>query len=340
MPVSIVVGGQFGDEGKGKSSYYFAKSLAVSAAVRVGGTNASHTVIGENGKEYKFHILPTAAIDPSIICVLPSGSYIETNMLNTEIELSGITAKKLKIDPYSVIIENSMIASEQESSLYDQIGSTLSGTGAAIVKRLSRIGGIKFAKECPELSPYITDTKELMRNLLKEKKHIIIEGTQGFGLSPINSSYYPYCTSRDTTAAGFLMETGLSPFDVENIIMVIRAYPIRVSGNSGPLSNETTWNIIADSAGTDDNLAEYVSGTNRMHRVAGFCADVVKRAILVNQPNIIVLNHADHIDYNCHDSNKISDTIASFINKVSSELGQNIDYIGTGKAILLPTRRG
>jgi adenylosuccinate synthase len=260
-------------------------------------------------------------------------------MLTAEIELSRINVENLKIDPYAVIIDQAMISSEERSSLYGLIGSTLSGTGAAVIKRLNRIEGIAFAKDCLELKPYVSDTKELLRDLLDEGKHIVIEGTQGFGLSPINSSYYPYCTSRDTTAAGFLMETGLSPFDVENVIMVIRACPIRVSGNSGPLPNETTWSVVANSAGTDDDLAEYVSGTNRMHRIAKFSADVVKRAIQVNRPNIIVLNHADHIDYNCHDSKNISGAVVSFIDRVSGEIGQEIDYVGTGKAILLPMRR-
>jgi adenylosuccinate synthase len=337
MSVSIIFGGQFGDEGKGKASHYFAKKFNAAAAVRVGGSNSSHTVIGENGKEYRFHILPTAAIEPSMICVLPSGSYIDINMLNTEIEFSGISTENLKIDPFAVIIEKSMIDSEHQSNLYEQIGSTLSGTGAAVIKRLSRVDGIKFAKECPELKPYITDTKGLLRTLLDEEKHILIEGTQGFGLSPINSSYYPYCTSRDTTAAGFLMETGLSPFDVENVIMIIRAWPIRVSGNSGPLPNETNWLNVAKLARTNEDLAEYVSGTKRMHRIAEFSADVVKRAIQVNRPNIIAMNHVDHIDYSCHNSKNISNVINSFVDKVMSEIGQNIDYIGTGKAILLPT---
>jgi len=336
MPVSIVVGGQFGSEGKGKSAYYFAKKFKAAAAVRVGGTNSGHTVVSEDGTEYIFRMLPTAAIDTSIMSVLPSGSYIDLNILNSEIKRINIPASNLKIDPCAVIIDLSMIDEEHQSGLGEDIGSTQSGTGAAVIRRLNRKKNFKFANECIELKPYITDTKELLRNLLNNEKHIVIEGTQGFGLSPINSNYFPYCTSRDTTAAGFLMETGLSPFDVENVIMTIRSYPIRVGGNSGPLSNEINWNDIKQLSGASIDLTEYTSATKRIRKVAEFDADVVKRAILVNQPNIIILNHLDYLDYNCHDSEKVSESIIAFVNKISKSIGKNIDYIGTGKDTIIP----
>jgi len=338
MPVSIVVGGQFGSEGKGKVSYYFAQKSGAAAVVRVGGTNSGHTVIGKDGKEFIFRSLPTAAIDHKITCILPSGSYIDTNILRSEMERSGIPRENLKIDPYAVIIDQSMIDEERKSALREEIGSTLSGTGAAVIRRLRRIEGVTFAKDCGELAPYITGTKALMRNFLDNKEHIIIEGTQGFGLSPINSIYHPYCTGRDTTAAGFLMETGLSPFDVENIIMVIRAHPIRVSDNSGPLPNETKWEDIKCSSGAGTDLTEFTSATKRKRRVAGFDSEVVRAAIQVNKPNIIVLNHVDYIDYSCHDSDTVPGTVEAFVKNVSTEISRGIDYIGTGKSAILPIR--
>ncbi len=341
MSVSVVVGGQFGSEGKGKVSYYFAQKLKATAVVRVGGTNSGHTVISKDGVEYIFRILPTAAIDPGITCILPSGSYIDTKILLSEIKVSGILPENLKIDSHAVIIDQSMINEESQSNLREKIGSTLSGTGAAVIRRLRRIDGLTFAKDCNALSPYITDTKTLMRGFLNDKKHIIIEGTQGFGLSPINSIYHPYCTSRDTTAAGFLMEAGLSPFDVENVIMVIRAHPIRVGGKSGTLPNETDWESIKKSSGSTINLTEYTSATNRIRRVAEFDAEVVKAAVQVNKPNIIVLNHVDYIDYSCHNSDRMPmpTTVEDFVKEISAKIDNGIDYIGTGKTTIIPTRR-
>ena len=77
MPVSIVVGGQYGSEGKGKVAHYIARTSGARAAVRVGGPNSGHTVYADSGKKYIFQHLPTAAILPDVICVLATGSYID-----------------------------------------------------------------------------------------------------------------------------------------------------------------------------------------------------------------------------------------------------------------------
>lgn len=336
MPVSIVVGGQFGSEGKGKVSYFFANRLNAAAVVRVGGTNSGHTVIDESGKEYMFRTLPTAAIDPNRLCILPSGAYIDMQILFSEIDLAGIKADNLKIDPYTVIIDDSMVKDEQTEKMTEAIGSTQSGTGAAIVKRISRKRVNIFAKDIPALQSYICDTKSLLRKLLDKQEHVVIEGTQGFGLSVLHSSHYPYCTSRDTTAAGFLAETGLSPFDVENVIMVIRAYPIRVSGNSGPLPNEINWETVVKTSGASEDLTEYTSATKRIRRVAEFDAEIVKKAIEVNKPNIIVMNHLDYVDYSCHDLQAIGAIAKKYLSKIEVDIDKRIDYYGTGKSTVFP----
>lgn len=331
MSISVVIGGQYGSEGKGKVSYFFAKKLNAVAVVRVGGTNSGHTIIDEVGKEHIFRTLPTSAIDKDIVSVLPSGSYIDVSILLDEIRSVQLPTNKLKIDPYAVIIDESMKQAERDKKLQDRIGSTESGTGEAVIQRLQRLGNVKFAKDEQLLSEYIIDTKEYMRGLLNEQKNIIIEGTQGFGLSPINSDFYPFCTSRDTTAANFVMESGLSPLDVENIIMVIRSYPIRVAGRSGELKNELSWEQISNSAGCDGDLTEITSATKRVRRVAEFEPEVVKRAILVNNPNIIVLNHMDYIDYSCHDSNSLSEKICKYVHKIENDINSNVNFIGLGK---------
>ena len=69
-----------------------------------------------------------------------------------------------------------------------------------------------------------------VNSALDAGKKILIEGTQGFGLSLYHSEYYPRCTSRDTTAAGFLAEVGVSPKMVTEIVVVFRTFPIRVAG--------------------------------------------------------------------------------------------------------------
>lgn len=340
MSVSVVVGGQFGSEGKGKVAFYFAKKLNAAAVVRVGGVNSGHTVVAEDGTEHIFRALPTACVNPSALSVLPSGAYIDPDVLFEEIARSGIETGRLAIDPYAVVMDGGMARSEREADLRRRIGSTESGTGAAVIARLQRRReGVTFAKDLPRLRPYVRETKPLMRGLLDSGAHIVIEGTQGFGLSPINSDLYPYCTSRDTTAGSFLGEAGLSPLDVENVIMVLRAYPIRVAGASGPLPRETSWREVAAMAGTEHDLTEYTSCTKRVRRVAAFDPEIVRRAIQVNRPNIIVMNHLDYIDYACHNTERISETVSEFVRRVSGEIDRDIDYLGTGKAHMIKTER-
>ncbi|MCK5232760.1 MAG: adenylosuccinate synthetase, partial [Desulfobulbaceae bacterium] len=290
MPVSIVIGGQFGSEGKGKVAHYLAREMRARFAVRCGGPNSGHTVIDEQGKARIFQQLPTAAILPDVKLAICSGSYIDLDILRREINETNVDVGRLFIDPDAVIITEELKAREAQGGLLiGRIGSTGSGTGAAVAARINREASLLFAKNIPELKPFITDVPELLRNTLGLQKRIIIEGTQGFGLSPLHARHYPYTTSRDTTAAAFLSETGLSPLDVDDVVLTIRAFPIRVAGNSGPLINEIDWQTVTTEGHHIQPIEERTSVTKQIRRVARFSPDVVRKAIEVNRPTQIVL---------------------------------------------------
>jgi adenylosuccinate synthase len=155
-----------------------------------------------------------------------------------------------------------------------------------------------------------------------------VEGTQGFGLSLLHSVDYPYVTSRDTTAAAFISEAGLSPLDVDQIVLVLRAFPIRVAGNSGRLPNEIDWETITHESGSPVPIIEYTSVTGMTRRVARFQPEVVRQAILVNQPTHVVMNHLDYIDASCAQSNQLSKKVHSFVRDVESMIGISINYLG------------
>lgn len=319
MPVSVIVGGQFGSEGKGKVAALLARDMNASVAVRCGGSNSGHTVYDKNGKKFVFQHLPTACIQKNIECVIVSGAYIDTNVLLDEINFSGINPKKLHIDPNAVIITQENLAKEKSSDLMAKIGSTGSGTGHAVAQRVSRLEDVIFAKDIASLQPYLRDTKALIAKSLKNDKRVIVEGTQGFGLSLLHSDCFPYVTSRDTTASGFISECGISPLDVDDIILTIRSYPIRVSGNSGPLESEISWATVSSESGSEISISEYTSVTKRLRRVGRFDPEIVKRAVLVNKPTKIVLNHLDYIS---------PDKRADFVRKLEDQLERNIDYVG------------
>jgi len=327
MSVTIIFGGQFGSEGKGKVAHYFAKKERADYCIRVGGSNSGHTVY-RNTEKMIFRVLPTGAIEENTTAVLPAGSYIDLSILKQEIKASGLPDNRLLIDENAAIITNEFINIEKESTIRRDIGSTESGTGAAVIERIRRTKGIKLlARDFDELKPFVCNTKKVLRDACNENKKIIAEGTQGFGLSLLHAKEYPYVTSRDTSAAAVLSECGLSPFDVENIVMVIRAFPIRVSGNSGPLPNEITWVDLQSELGYNEDMTEYTSCTNRVRRVARFDADVVNRSIICNKPNCIVLNHLDYIDPLCR-AGVITDKVRSFVDSVSGSIDCKIDYAG------------
>lgn len=329
MPVTIVVGGQFGSEGKGKVAHYLAREEGCAAAVRVGGPNSGHTVIDEAGNRRVFQQLPTAAILDDVTCVLPTGSYIRPEILMREVQAVGLALDRLVIDPKAMVILAEDVRLEQSGGLGQAIGSTMSGTGAAVARRVSRRSDILFASEHAELKPYVRQTVPLLRNLLASRHRVLIEGTQGFGLSLLHTDHYPHATSRDTTAAACLSESGLSPLDVDRVVLVIRAFPIRVGGNSGPLPSEIDWERVTIASGSAETILEYTTVSQKLRRVARFDPDVVREAIAVNRPTDVVLNHLDYVD-----ALGPSEKTARFAKCVSTMIGTHIDYLGFGPASL------
>jgi adenylosuccinate synthase len=335
MPVTVVVGGQFGSEGKGKVAHFLAREQNASVAVRVGGSNSGHTVVDLSGNCLILRQLPTAAILKDVKCVICAGSYINPDLLLEEIALVGLHCDRLLIDPNAMIISSEELIEEKNSPLRQDIGSTLSGTGAAVRKRIERTASVRLAKHENRLQQYIQSVVPFMRDRLNKGERIIIEGTQGFGLSLLHSQDYPYVTSRDTTAAAFVSEAGLSPLDIDDIVLVLRIFPIRVAGNSGFLPNEIDWETITRESGSEIPIIEYTSVTKAVRRVARFDPDIVRQAIIVNRPTKIVLNHLDYIDASCFANNELSEKTSFFVRKIESLIGSSVDYFGFSPSSLV-----
>ncbi|HEV7640515.1 MAG TPA: adenylosuccinate synthetase [Gaiellaceae bacterium] len=332
MSVTVVVGGQFGSEGKGKVAQYASAAPDVAAAIRVGGSNSGHTAICRDGTPVVLRHLPTAAVLPEVLCLLAPGTYLDVSVLLDEIARVALDPRRLVIDPKAFVITGADRAAEAAGDLGAQIGSTNSGTGAAVARRIARSGDSRLARDIPELQPFIQETNPLMRQLLGRRKRVVVEGTQGFGLSLLHSPHYPFTTTRDTTAAGAVAEAGLSPRDVDEIYLVIRAFPIRVAGSSGPLQHETTWEDVTEMSGASEPLAEYTSVTGRIRRVARFDPAIVQAAISHNQPTAVFMNHVDYIDAECGRRGELTETGREFVINAATSIGRSIDYVGVGRA--------
>lgn len=335
MPVSVVIGGQFGSEGKGKTALEIVRRDAtVAAAIRVGGTNSGHTAVAGSGRRYALRQLPAAAVDRSIKIILPPGSYIDLEIFRNEVQLLEMGPDEIAISPMARIITNQHKIWERDAELGPSIGSTQSGTGAAVMAMTAR-GTAKFplasvqAEEVPDLQEYLVDTGAEARRLLDTGHRVVVEGTQGFGLSLLQGGFWPKATSRDTTAAAFLAEAGLSPLDVDDVTLVIRCHPIRVAGDSGPLPGQTSWEQIAADAGIADDIRELTTVTKRLRRVGRFDSEIVRRAIQANQPTRVVLNHLDYVDPSVR-GGSLTAKARAFVEMVEEGIARPVDWIGTG----------
>ncbi|MES3017457.1 MAG: adenylosuccinate synthetase [Bacteroidota bacterium] len=327
MSATIVVGGQYGSEGKGKIVAYLAKEFDL--CVKSAGPNAGHTVIHRN-KEYKLRTIPSAFVNKKCTLALCAASIIDVSILRHEINLCTIKQRRLVIDENAVIITNKHI--EEEQNIVSSIASTGKGVGAAIIEKIKRSGNITLAKDIKELKPYLGKVANITTAYLKDRKKILVEGTQGFGLS-LHHGQYPYVTSRDTTAGTLCGEIGIGIKNVAHIILVIRTFPIRVGGNSGPLQNETSWASITNSSKYPHELAEFTTVTNRLRRVAHFDMDMIAKAAICNSATEIALNFVDYLDYTNKGINqydRLSKTAKNEIEKIEAKTNIPITLIGTG----------
>lgn len=307
--VDVLIGGQYGSEGKGNIVAYLAREYDV--MVRVGGPNAGHTVASSAGP-YTYHHLPSGSRDVTARLLLGPGMTIHLPGLLREIEECAISEDRLFIDPQATIIEEEDIGTEREGHLVSTIASTGSGSGAAAARRiLSRGKAIRLARDVDELRPYVGIpgnyhgcTSDRLEEAYRRGHSILLEGTQGSGLSIFHGDY-PHVTSRDTNVAGCLAEAGISPSRIRKILMVIRPMPIRVGDpdgdnghTSGTLKHATTFNEIAEEAGLEAqalNTAEKTSTTRRNRRVGWFEWDQFRKACALNAPTDIVLTFADYL---------------------------------------------
>ncbi|MDI6448825.1 adenylosuccinate synthetase [Anaerobaca lacustris] len=334
MSVTVVVGGQYGGEGKGKITSYLAVRDNADFVVRCGGPNSGHTV-DYQGRRFVFRQLPVGVINPKTRLLIAPGAIVNPKVLLDEIEAWGLERGRLGIDYKTGVITETESLEEEGLALRERLGSTLSGMGRGVAKRVLRDPEFKRVEDTPELKEFVTDVSEELNDGVDQSKAIIIEGTQGFGLSLYHSPDYPYVTSRDTTASAFLSEVGLSPRTVTDIIMAIRTFPIRVGGNSGPLASEITWEELQQTSGYPEPIQEFTSVTKRLRRIGRFDLKLVQKARAVNRPTQIAVLGTDYFDYRNRSKVALEGLSADtkvFIEELETQLDTPVPLVGTGPA--------
>ncbi len=341
MSVWVVVGGQYGSEGKGKIAAFITLQEQIDICVRCGGPNSGHCFVNDSGELRALRQIPTGYVRPGTRLLIPSGGLVDLEVLRRELDSLRLGSDRVGIDRRAMVIEPTDRQKESELGLRQRLSSTLCGVGSAVSRRVLRGDDVRLAAdatlEFPWLKPYLVDVSAEINDGVNRGEKVLVEGTQGFGLSLYHSEVYPKTTSRDTSAAGCISECGISPRLVTDIVLVLRTFPIRVAGQqAGPLRQEIDWETIQRESGYPHSIAERTTVTGMLRRVGRFDWHLAMRAIAVNRPTHIALNFLDYIGYTdrgAHDWHALSDAAQDFIREMQSRSGVSSFYLGTGPGI-------
>lgn len=331
MGTLALVGGQYGSEGKGVIAAALAQGATL--AVRTGGPNAGHSINHER-RIWKMRSIPCAWVNPTCTLVIGPGAIIDPEVLireADELEAAGYKIReRLLIDPAAtVIIPVDRIA--EEHTIVGPIGSTGEGVGAARIRKMAR-----FYPDMPTtikaLPGFRVEPTIAATNYHAIAGHVLLEGTQGYGLS-LHHGQWPYVTSANTTAAQLASDAGLGIIGNSGwgVLVVFRSFPIRVGGHSGPMRNEVDWQFISDRMGRP--IEERTTVTNKVRRVARFDWDLSKEAVMVNGATCQALTFADYIDPKVEGVTRFRDLtrpVRAFMEKLENAHGIPIVYVGTG----------
>ncbi len=323
MTCTVVVGGAFGDEGKGKIISHIALKYNPKIAARGGvGPNAGHTVIF-NGKTLKLRMLPSAVVNERTNLMIGAGVLVSPEVFLKEVAETA-SQKRAMVDQNCALIDERHIAIDKQGYLKDTIGTTGTGTGPANAERIMRIA--RLASDEPSLRDYTTDVMVALNNALDNGDDVLIEGTQGTLLSLYHGTY-PYVTSKEVSASGICSDVGIGPKRVDDVLLVFKSYFTRVG--AGPLDGE-----LDENETRKRGWQEYGSVTERLRRAAPFNFELAKKSVIINSATAIALTKLDSVFPEVAHKKKFGELIEpakNFVQEIESELGRPVVYIGTGR---------
>ncbi|GAA2681211.1 adenylosuccinate synthase [Actinoplanes palleronii] len=144
MPVIVLVGAQWGDEGKGKATDLLGDRLDYVVKFN-GGNNAGHTVVID-GEKYALHLLPSGILSPNVVPVIGNGVVVDLNVLFQEIdglEARGIDTSRLRVSSNAHVIASYNRSLDKVSERYlgaRRIGTTGRGIGPTYADKMNRVG--------------------------------------------------------------------------------------------------------------------------------------------------------------------------------------------------------
>jgi adenylosuccinate synthase len=314
--VNIVVGMQYGDEGKGKLVDFLAKDADYVVRFQ-GGNNAGHTVV-VNGEETILHFIPSGAFHDNI-CVMGNGVVLDLVEFKKEIEM--LKEKGVDLSDRMLISENAhlILPADVDDSKNDKIGSTGKGIAPAYTNKFAKTGlrvrdilnaeteiddidlrarenltkFKDFLLEHSYLKKSVVNVSKVLNEAIDSGKNVLFEGAQAVGLD-IDHGHYPFVTSSNCSAGGACTGTGVSPVKIDRVFGVSKAYITRVDREGeSPLTTQIDGEIgdLIREKGK-----EYGATTGRPRRCGWFDCVLAKHALRVNGIKDMVITKLDILD--------------------------------------------
>lgn len=234
--VDILVGAQYGDEGKGMVCKLLADRAHEAGqpyqwTERVGAQNAEHRFIHQSC-DFCARVFPAAAAFRDIDVVLGAGHcFLPEHFFKEAVHL-GIDLNRVWVDKQAMWLTPEHALANR--AIGDARGTTGWGIGAAIAEKVRRAPTTRLMGDCPSMIAALGSRLGTSSKVVNAWEGPgLIEGSQGAMLS-LNHGHYPWCTAKDVTAPALLAETGIGIRRARTIFGVCRLVFMRVPGPSGP----------------------------------------------------------------------------------------------------------
>jgi adenylosuccinate synthase len=311
----VVIGAQWGDEGKGKIVDYLAGDARLIVRFS-GGANAGHTIV-IGGEQYALHLVPSGILYPDKTVILGTGMVIDPEALFSE--LSGLEARGVDWHGRVLISDRAHIVlptyrridKELDAARKKPIGTTGRGIGVTYSMKASR-DGVRLADISDpsrlanlaeedrafiglwgdKLSPMAIDLVPYLRS--HKNAYTLFEGAQG-ALLDIDTGTYPYVSSGMSCAAGAAAQGGIGPRAIDRILGVFKAYSTRVGNGPFPTEFNSASQSALD-AYIRETGREYGVTTGRPRRCGYLDLVALRYAATANSIDRLVLTHLDVYD--------------------------------------------
>ncbi|MCD1294237.1 adenylosuccinate synthetase [Methanocella sp. CWC-04] len=323
MVTTIVVGGFFGDEGKGKIVAHIANTDNPTIIARGGvGPNAGHTVL-KNGVKHGVRMVPSGFVYDNARLLIGAGVLVDPVVLDREVSILGV-GDRLGVDyRCSIIEEKHIIEDKGTEMLAKKIGTTGTGCGPANKERVMR--SALQAKDFPSLKKYLTDVSQECNDAISRGENIIIEGSQGFGIS-LYYGTYPFVTSKDTSASQLAADVGVGPTRIDEVVVVFKAFPTRVG--EGPFPTE-----MSPNEAKGYGIEEFGTVTGRARRIGYWDGKMARYSAMINGATQAAITGLDRIDPACKgvtDYDNLSDKVKQFLDQAEKDAGVPFTILSTG----------